>query len=48
MRQDHLITATQLSRDDIEAVLDRARAVADDPASYADRHAGAVLALCFF
>jgi aspartate carbamoyltransferase catalytic subunit len=48
MRQDHLITATQLSRDDIEAVLDRAREVADDPAAYADRHAGSVLALCFF
>jgi aspartate carbamoyltransferase catalytic subunit len=48
MRQDHLITATQLSRDDIEAVLDRARAVDDDPAAYADRHAGTVLALCFF
>ncbi|WP_049983032.1 aspartate carbamoyltransferase [Halorubrum sp. BV1] len=48
MRQDHLITAKQLSRDDIEAVLDRARAVADDPTAYADRHAGRVLALCFF
>ena len=48
MRQDHLITATQLSRDDIEAVLDRAREVADDPAAFADRCAGAVLALCFF
>jgi len=48
MRQDHLITATQLSRDDIEAVLDRAREVADDPDDFADRHAGRVLALCFF
>jgi len=48
MRQDHLITATQLSRDDIEAVLDRAREVADDPAAFSDRHAGRVLALCFF
>ncbi|GAB6877788.1 aspartate carbamoyltransferase [Halorubrum gandharaense] len=48
MRQDHLITATQLSRADIEAVLDRARDVAADPAAYADRHAGSVLALCFF
>ncbi len=48
MRQDHLITATQLSRGDIEAVLDRAREVASDPAAYANRHAGTVLALCFF
>jgi len=32
----------------IAAVLDRAREVADDPAAYADRHAGSVLALCFF
>ena len=48
MRQDHLITATQLSRADIEAVLDRAREVAADPGSYAGRHAGTVLALCFF
>ena len=48
MRQDHLITATQLSRGDIEAVLDRARAMAADPAAYANRHAGTVLALCFF
>ncbi|SNR51505.1 aspartate carbamoyltransferase [Halorubrum vacuolatum] len=48
MRQDHLITATQLSRDDIEAVLDRARRIAADPAAFADRHAETVLALCFF
>ena len=48
MRQDHLITATQLSRGDIEAVLDRAREVAADPDAYANRHAGTVLALCFF
>ncbi len=48
MRQDHLITATQLSRDDIEAVLDRAREIAADPAAFTDRHADTVLALCFF
>jgi len=48
MRQDHLITATQLSRGDIEAVLDRARTIAADPGAYAGRHAGTVLALCFF
>jgi Aspartate carbamoyltransferase, catalytic chain len=48
MRQDHLITATQLSRGDIEGVLDRARKAAADPSAYAGRHAGTVLALCFF
>ncbi len=48
MCQDHLITATQLSRGDIEAVLDRARDIATDPGAYANRHAGNVLALCFF
>jgi len=48
MRHDHLLTAKQLSRDDIEAVLERARGFADDPAAHADRHPGALLALCFF
>ncbi|MFB6096026.1 MAG: aspartate carbamoyltransferase [Haloferacaceae archaeon] len=48
MQQDHLITAAQLSRADIEAVLDRAAEIADDPAAFGERHAGAVLALCFF
>jgi len=48
MRQDHLITATQLSRDDIEAVLDRAAEAAENPAAFRERHAGRVLALCFF
>ncbi|MWG33904.1 aspartate carbamoyltransferase [Halomarina oriensis] len=43
MRHDHLITATQLSRDDIEAVLDRAAEIADDPP---EREA--VLGLLFF
>jgi len=48
MRHDHLITATQLSRDDIEATLDRAREVAADPEAFRDRHPGGVLAFCFF
>ncbi|MFC6614355.1 aspartate carbamoyltransferase [Halopenitus salinus] len=48
MRQDHLITATQLSRADIEAVLDRARTIDDSPSTFADRYSESVLALCFF
>ena len=48
MRQDHLITATQLSRADIEAVLDRAADIASDPAAWGDRYRDVVLALCFF
>ncbi|QCJ48093.1 aspartate carbamoyltransferase [Haloprofundus sp. MHR1] len=48
MRQDHLISAANLSRESIEAVLDRAAAIDADPAAYRQRHAGAVLALCFF
>ena len=48
MRQDHLITATQLSRADIEAVLDRAAEIDDDPAAWSERYGRAVLALCFF
>ncbi|WP_224450032.1 aspartate carbamoyltransferase [Haloprofundus salilacus] len=48
MRQDHLISAANLSRERIEAVLDRAAAIDADPAAYRQRHAGAVLALCFF
>ncbi|ADQ67351.1 aspartate carbamoyltransferase [Halogeometricum borinquense] len=48
MRQDHLISATQLSRDDVEAVLDRAADIDADPAAWRQRHAGTVLGLCFF
>ena len=46
MRHDHILSTTQLSRADIEAVLDRAAEFARDPpgARYPDR----VLALCFF
>jgi aspartate carbamoyltransferase catalytic subunit len=48
MRQDHLITAAQLSRGDIEAVLDRAAEIDADPGAARERQAGRVLALCFF
>jgi len=48
MRHDHIISAKQLSRADIEAVLDRAAEVADDPEAFADRHENALLGLCFF
>jgi len=48
MRQDHLISANQLSRADIEAVLDRAAEIDADPAGWANAHERAVLGLCFF
>jgi len=48
MRQDHLISASQLSRADIEAVLDRAAEIDADPAEWARAHDRAVLGLCFF
>ncbi|WP_436900756.1 aspartate carbamoyltransferase [Halovenus halobia] len=48
MRHDHITSAKQLSRGDIEAVLDRAGEIAGNPAAYADRHEGALLGLMFF
>lgn len=48
MRHDHVITSKQLSRSDIETVLDRAAEIANDPSAVADRHAGALLGLLFF
>ena len=48
MRQDHLITTKGLSREDIEAVLDRAAEIDADPERVQDRHADKLLALCFF
>jgi len=48
MRQDHLISATQLSRADIEAVLDRAAEIDAAPAAWHGRHSGSILGLCFF
>ena len=48
MRHDHLISAKQLSRGDIETVLDRAAEIADDPGAVAGRHADTLLGLLFF
>ncbi len=48
MRHDHLITSKQLSRADVEGVLDRAAEIDADPAAVAERHAGALLGLLFF
>ncbi|MEE6208801.1 aspartate carbamoyltransferase [Salarchaeum sp. III] len=48
MRHDHLLTAKQLTRADIEAVLDRASEFAADPAAFRERHPELLLALCFF
>ena len=48
MGQDHLITTKQLSRGDIETVLERAAEIDTDPTAVADRHAGRLLGLCFF
>jgi aspartate carbamoyltransferase catalytic subunit len=48
MRGDHVISAASLSRGDIEAVLDRAREFAAEPAAARELHAGELLALCFF
>jgi len=48
MRHDHIISAKQLSRADIEEVLDRAAEMAADPEAFADRHENALLGLLFF
>ena len=48
MRHDHLIGAKQLSRADIESVLDRAAEFDADPTAFADARPDALLALCFF
>jgi len=48
MRQDHIISAKQLSRADIESLLDHAADIAADPGAYADRHEDALLGLLFF
>jgi len=48
MRHDHLTSTKQLSRGDIEAVLDRAADIAADPSAFGDRHEDALLGLLFF
>jgi aspartate carbamoyltransferase catalytic subunit len=48
MNHDHIISAKQLSRADIETVLDRAAEFAEDPSAWADRHPNALLGLLFF
>ena len=48
MRHDHLISAKQLSRGDIETVLDRAAEIAADPGAIDGRHADTLLGLLFF
>ena len=48
MRHDHIISAKQLSRADIDEVLDRAAKMAADPGAAAERHDGALLGLLFF
>jgi len=48
MRHDHIISAKQLSRADVEEVLDRASEIAADPGAFADSHAETLLGLLFF
>jgi aspartate carbamoyltransferase catalytic subunit len=48
MRHDHLLSAKQLSRGDLETVLDRAAEIAADPGAVADAHDDRLLGLCFF
>jgi len=48
MRHEHLTSAKQLSRGDIEAVLDRAAEIDADPGAVADARPDALLALLFF
>jgi len=48
MRHDHVISAKQLTRGDIESVLDRAGTIAADPSACAGRHEGKLLGLLFF
>ena len=48
MRHDYLISAKQLSRGDIEAVLDRAAEIADDPGAVAHAHDNDLLGWLFF
>jgi aspartate carbamoyltransferase catalytic subunit len=48
MHQDHLLSTTQLSREDIETILDRAAAIEMNPDGWEAQYSGTVLGLCFF
>ncbi len=48
MRHDHLITTKQLSRGDIEAVLDRAAEIDAEPEAVAGTYDGTLLGLLFY
>ena len=48
MQHDHILSAKQLSRGDIETVLDRAAEIGSDPATVAGSHADTLLGLLFF
>ncbi len=48
MRHDHLITSKQLSREDVEAVLDRAAEIAAEPEAVAGTYEGTLLGLLFY
>ncbi len=48
MDHDHLLTTKQLSRGDVEEVLDRAAEFDRDPGAAGDRHEGTLLGLMFF
>lgn len=48
MRQENVLTARDLNREDIETVLDRAAEVTATPSAFRDRHSDRLLATCFF
>ncbi len=48
MWTDQLVSAKQLSRADIDAVLDHAAEIDENPAAFADRHTDKLLALLFY
>ncbi|MFB6175694.1 MAG: aspartate carbamoyltransferase, partial [Halobaculum sp.] len=48
MRHDHLLSAGQLDRADIERLLDRAAEIDANPATVRERYSDTLLAMCFF
>jgi aspartate carbamoyltransferase catalytic subunit len=48
MRHDHITSTKQLSREDIEQILDRAGEFAADPSAHGDSHEDTLLGLLFF